>query len=53
MGCAVATSQNQNKKQTTDEVRRKSGGRKLSVEVAGRTGTSVFSQKIIMPFFDG
>jgi hypothetical protein len=50
MGCAVATGQNQNKKQTTDEVRRVSGVRKLHVEVARKTGTSVFGQESIIPF---
>jgi len=50
VGCAVATSQNQNKKQTTDEVKRLSGGRKLQVEVAGKTGISDFGQKTIFPF---
>ena len=50
LGCAVATSQNQNKKQTTDEVKRLSGGRKLQVEVAGKTGISDFGQEIIIPF---
>ena len=49
LGC-VATSQNQNKKQTTDEVRRVSGGRKLQVEVAGKTGMSDLGQVIIIPF---
>jgi hypothetical protein len=50
LGCAVATSQNQNKKQTTDEVKRLSGGRKLQVEVAGKTGISDFGQETIIPF---